>query len=221
MMKKTLILLFLSLVSYTAFSQFTPYYYPKPYLGMEHRGLFLSIAYGYNYTNVSIESVNYGETLINGSGTVVDVKLGGAICENFILHCTILSNATTGPKINSDYWNISNVKTDNKYYVSDFMFGVGATYYNDYNFLFSASIGLASYSMVNEKEDIDITSDGGYGIQLKAGKEWWISARWGIGVAAFYNSTNDLNLEGEYEEERIKSKNFGVVFNATFNGIKK
>jgi len=95
---------------------------------------------------------------------------------------------------------------------------VGLTYYTMDNFLFSSSIGVGGFTLVNEREDIDVSTDPGFSFQLKVGKEWWVSPKWAFGVSAYYLSTNSLNLKGDVAEERIISSNLGILISATLNG---
>ena len=193
---------------------------PKLFTGRKHRGFFLSMAMGVNQTNVKIDTKNFGFTTISGPGAGFDIKIGGTLTENLILHATLLSHGVTGPKINSDYWGINNTKADNKVSLSEGLIGLGLTYYTHDNFFFSSSMGFGGFTLINEHEDIDITTDNGLSMQLKAGKEWWVSPKWGIGCAIYYHHTNTLNQEGTFAEEQLKSNNFGIVFNATLNGRK-
>lgn len=181
--------------------------------GKRHRGFFLSYAPGINFTSVAIDSKNYGSSTYKGTGLGMDFKIGGTLTENLILHATIIGHGVVGPKIDD-------IKTDNKTSVSEMMFGAGLTYYNPSNYLFSASVGVGSYTLENEREDIDISTDNGFSCQLKVGKEWWVAAKLGIGVAAYYHYTNCLNQKGNYGEERIIGNNIGIVLNATLNGRK-
>ena len=54
-------------------------------------------------------------------------------------------------------------------------------------------------------------------MQLKAGKEWWISKRWGLGIAFTYGKTFVHNGPRDGEEEKLNSNRFGILLNATFN----
>ncbi|MDY0344739.1 MAG: hypothetical protein RBR28_14275 [Lentimicrobium sp.] len=54
-------------------------------------------------------------------------------------------------------------------------------------------------------------------MQLKIGKEWWVSKRGGLGLAATYGTTTLTNSPGGGIEERLSSNNLGILFNATLN----
>jgi len=150
----------------------------------------------------------------------MDIKIGGALAENLILHATILSHGATGPTVESDYWGFEELKTDNNVNISEGLVGGGLTYYIPENFFLSTSLGYGGFTFVNKREDFDVTTSNGLSYQIKAGKEWWVSPKWGIGLALYYHNTNCLNQAGYYAEERIKSHNFGILLNATLNGRK-
>jgi hypothetical protein len=215
-MTRLFIISILSIISIKTYAQ--EFQIPKHLTGRKHKGFFLSTGLGFNTTTVNVDSKNYGFATMSGQGAMFDFKIGGAITENLILHATILSHSVTGPKINSKDWNLDNYKTDNKIYIGEGMFGVGITYYTPENYFVSSSLGFGGLTFENEREDLSITTDNGFSYQLKAGKEWWVSPKWGIGVAVYYHNTNVLNQKGNDAEEKIKSNNFGVVFNATVNG---
>ncbi len=191
---------------------------PKRYTGHKHRGFYLSISPGGNNTNVTVDSKHYGYTTYKGLGSGLDLKIGGAINESFILHATIMGHGVTGPKIDSDDWQINNVKTDNKLSFSEMLIGAGFTYYNSLNYLVSVSMGIGFFTLENEREDIDVSSDPGFGFQLKFGKEWWVSPKWALGIAMYYHNTSCINQKGNYAEEKINSNNLGVLLSATMNG---
>jgi hypothetical protein len=71
--------------------------------------------------------------------------------------------------------------------------------------------------LTDSNNDISFSTDRGFSMQLKAGKEWWISKRWGLGVALTYGKTKLTNTPGGGVEELMNSNNFGILFNATLN----
>jgi hypothetical protein len=191
---------------------------PKQHRGRNHRGFYLSMAPGANLTNVKMND-NDGSTSFKGLGGGWDIKIGGTLKENLIVHATILMHSVYEPKIYDSSIGLNGTKAE-KIDLFESMIGAGITYYTPENFLLSPSIGFGGFTLTDEKKDEDSSSDKGFSFQLKAGKEWWISPRWGIGLAVYYHNTNVLNQKGKADEERIKSNNFGIVLNATLNGRK-
>ncbi len=189
----------------------------KEHNGRRHRGFFLSYSPGVNITNVKMKDYS-GTTTVKGFGGGMDLKIGGTLTENLILHATIIGHGVFEPKLYGD--GIQEGTSAKNADLGEVMFGVGLTYYTPDNFLFSTSMGLGGFTLTNEEEDIDGSSDNGFSFQLKTGKEWWVSRKIGLGVAVFYHYTNVLNLKGSVDEERLVSNTFGILLNATLNGRK-
>ncbi len=190
---------------------------PGSYTSKGRHGFYLSYAPGLFLTETKLDGKDYGHIKISGSGLGMDMKIGGALSNNLILHATIIGHGINGPKIRNDNDGIHNWKSDNSVSFTEMMIGAGITYYNAYDYLFSASAGLGNFTLESEKKDIDITTDDGFSYQLKVGKEWLISSRIALGVAFFFHHSNCLNQKGNDYEERLKSKNLGIVLNATYN----
>lgn len=205
----------LSLIGIQSYSQGMPYI--KEHNSRRHKGFFLSYAPGLNYTNVEMTG-NYGTTTVKGLGGGMDLKIGGTLTENLILHATIIGHGVFEPKLYGD--GIQDATTAQNVDLGEVMLGVGITYYTPDNFLFSTSMGLGGFTLTNEEEDIDGSSDNGFSFQLKAGKEWWVSRKLGLGLAVIYHYTNVLNLKGSVDEERLVSNTYGILLNATINGRK-
>ena len=188
----------------------------KEQSGRRHRGFFLSYSPGINITNVKATD-NYGSSTFKGVGLGNDFKIGGTIKENLILHATILGHGTYEPTI-YDANSRQNGNRAKDIDFGEFLIGAGITYYTPNNFLFSTSVGLGGFSLTDYSTDEDGSTDRGFSLQLKAGKEWWVSSRLGLGFAFYYHYTNVLNQAGSIDEERLIGNNFGIVLSTTLNG---
>jgi hypothetical protein len=185
---------------------------PDPHI---HKGLYLSMSLGPVFPSISDEAVGSYDLKFKGTGAQFDLKIGGAVKENFILHATITSNSMAGPKVTSG--GVSQ-NTSNNLSLSETMIGGGATYYfMPVNIFLSGSLGLGNFVLIDGDNDSSIKTDRGFSMQLKAGKEWWISRKWGLGVALTYGKTVLTNSPGGGTEEHMNSNNFGILFNATLN----
>jgi hypothetical protein len=193
---------------------------PQRYTGKKHRGFFLSCSPGINFTQIAVESEKYGYSSYEGFGSGFGLKIGGALVENLILHATMLVHSVEGPKIKSDVVWFNNIKLDNSVSLTEGMMGIGLTYYNSYNYLISGTIGMGGITLVKEKENYNFSTDNGFSLQLKAGREWWIAPNFGIGAAAYYQYSNIHSQAGTIVEEFITTNNIGVVLSATLNGRK-
>ncbi|MGE5479893.1 MAG: hypothetical protein ACM3U1_05645 [Chloroflexota bacterium] len=180
----------------------------------QHDGFYLSLALGPVFgeikDNVDLGIFGKEAYIYSGTGAILDVKIGGRVAENLLLHGTITSAAIPGPTVEHESTGKKEtIDSDNS--LGEVMFGAGLTYYfMPTNIFISGSVGLGMFTF-SGGHDVD-ASDAGIGVQLKAGKEWWVGDDWGLGVAVFYSTT-------AVEEDYLKygSNRFGVMFNATFN----
>jgi hypothetical protein len=180
-----------------------------------HRGFYLSMGLGANFSTVSdlvVGSYNYK---FKGVGVQFDGKVGGAIRENLILHGSLLVNSMSGPEVSSGG---QSQNTTSSLTLTEILIGGGATYYfMPYNIFLSGTFGMGEFGLTDDDSNTSVTTDMGFSMQLKAGKEWWISKRWGIGAAITYGKTKLTNDAGSSGKEDMDSNNFGILFNATFN----
>ena len=188
-----------------------------------HDGFYLSMSIGPVFGNVMVNTKSYGTlNTINMSGTggVFDFKIGGAIRENLILHADLISNGIAGPTIETTR-NLSttSVKAPDTFGVGEAMYGVGMTYYvMPSNILISGTLGLGKFTLTDTKDTKNnMTTQGGLSLQLKLGKEWWVSKNWGLGVGLTYGTTKVTNESTGNPTEELNSNRFGILFNTTFN----
>jgi len=181
----------------------------------KHKGFYLSMSLGPNFPSITDEVAGDYNYKYTGTGALLDFKIGGTLKENLILHATITSTSMSGPKITSGG---SSLNLDNDLGLGEAMIGAGITYYvMPVNILFSGSVGIGNFTLVDGKNDTSISTDRGVSFQLKAGKEWWVSKRWGLGFAFTYSRTSLTNEPGGSISEVMGSNNFGIVFNASLN----
>ncbi len=181
----------------------------------QHKGFYLSMGLGPNFPSIKSEVIGDYDLTFTGVGAQFDLKIGGAIKENLILHATLLSNSMPGPKTTSA--DGSSQKTSNNLTLGESMLGGGITYYlMPSNIFLSGSLGIGNFTVIDDDKESNVSTDRGFSMQLKVGKEWWVSKRWGLGVALTYGKTNLTNkpISGN---ELLRSNNFGILFNATLN----
>jgi len=185
----------------------------------QHTGFYLSMSAGPVFGKISTDVISPNPGLVEfsgGSGAKFDLKIGGAVKENLILHGTIISSTLNGPVVKVG--NQAGKASDNLT-VGETMIGGGLTYYiMPSNIFLSGSAGIGRFTLLDTKDDtVNGSTDNGFSMQLKAGKEWWIGKRWGLGIALTYGKT--VVHHGPYDgvEEKSNSNRFGILFNATFN----
>ena len=182
----------------------------------QHTGFYLSLAAGPNFPSINSEVIGEWNVTFTGTGAQFDIKIGGAVKENLILHATLTSNAMTGPKMTSGGQSMN---ASNDMSLGEAMIGGGVTYYlMPLNFFLSGSVGIANFTvMEGNNSSNSVSTDRGFSMQLKIGKEWWVSKRWGLGIAATYGKTKLTNSPGDGIKEHLNSNNVGILFNATLN----
>ena len=181
-----------------------------------HDGFFLNLALGFGYQGFTYDADKAAFDMeANGVSSEFDLKLGGTIAPNTILHATLLGVTNTAEieaKRNGKKLGSSSDMSENMS-----MLGIGVTYYLPENIFFSGSIGMAAFNLQdNTDEDKDIMGQtkNGIGVQIAAGKEWWVSDNWGLGasVAFTYGAAEDKDDLGDASAYAVN-----VMFSATFN----
>jgi hypothetical protein len=194
-MKKSLALFAVLLITTSLFAQ------------REHHGFYLSLAAGPAWGTVN-GSDNQGNSLdVEGAGAELDLQLGGTIIPGLILHGTITAKSVVGPTING-------VSVSKDYSLSETMLGVGVTHYTPKNIFFTGNFGVGSFAFADAKTST--STDNGFSFLLKAGKEWWLSKKIGLGAAFTYGGTSLTNTEGNITE-KWKSNRLGVVLQLTID----
>jgi hypothetical protein len=185
----------------------------------KHTGFYLSFNGGYDFgvnaTTKFPDSSTVHDYTFSGSGIQFGFSIGAAVKENLVLFADLISfTDITGPaiKINDSV----PFSTNDNLSVDNYVIGAGIMYYfMPYNVFISASIG-PSFTDVSDNS-CDYYSGIGFGAEIRAGKEWWVSRRWALGVVALYqftiqNSGDIFRLSG-----RMHSSMGGISFSATFN----
>ena len=123
----------------------------------QHKGFYLSMSLGPNFASISDKVAGSYDYVFSGTGAQFDLKIGGAISGNLILHATIISNSLTGSKIKSD--GVSQ-NTSNNVTIGEAMFGAGITYYvMPSNILLSGSLGLGNFTVLDNGQKNSVSSD--------------------------------------------------------------
>ncbi|WP_163436737.1 outer membrane beta-barrel protein [Fibrobacter succinogenes] len=180
-----------------------------------HDGGFLSIAMGMGYQSIDFVVEEWQEETDNKAGlaTDIDVKLGGNVSYNTLLHLTLAGTTKTGT---TDY--------DREYEdirVNMSLLGLGVTHYFENNIFITGSCGISQFhansdvavfsAVVKNRATKDINT--GFGFQVGGGKEWWVSDNWGIGASAalLYGFASNL------KDTKESSLGITLRFSATYN----
>jgi hypothetical protein len=185
----------------------------------EHDGLFLRMLLGVGYAELVEEDVMGSDLKFSGAAVPFRFQIGGSIAKNLIAYGEFGFASQTNPKM--EWMGQSESSSDITVSVGDL--GLGITYYlMPVNIYFSLS-GLFSQTQLeynNTKSESDIEFKFLNGINVMAGKEWWVGNQWALG-AALYGYYSDMHvqtsIEGINYEYFTRNYSFGAMISATFN----
>lgn len=178
-------------------------------------GLFLSMSIGPSYMSINddITGTIYDNMKFKGIGVVFDAQLGAVLKEGFILHGDLISISSGSVDVTIDGVEVGTMEGENS--IGMMMFGGGATYYfMPQNIFISGTLGLGGFSITTG--DDTVTTQKGFGLFCKIGKEWYVSRNWDLGFNFSFNYTN-VNNNVETISEKLSGFSAGIGFNATFN----
>ncbi|MEP7373705.1 MAG: hypothetical protein ABI675_09980 [Chitinophagaceae bacterium] len=205
-------LTFLSILSFVSLSAVAQ----QKHETFSHKGFYLSLAAGPAFGDIKGKDHNNYPFITKGTAFGFDAQIGGAIQTNLILHGTLQIKSIYGPKIND-------VRFGGKYSFDENFFGAGMTKYTAENFFITGNVGLGYYTLSLETNNPfasqDVSTDMGFSFNIRAGKEWMVSGKWGLGAVLFFNRTS-LKTRDETFTEKWNSNRFGIYFQATYNRLK-
>ncbi len=205
-MKRYILIFILSLSVFTSSAQDGFHQHDGFYLAMATGPVFGSI-----HDNVGSETITF-----RGTAGMFDLKLGGAIKENIILHAAMISTTLSGPRVKVT--GKSEEKAPNTLTIGEAMYGAGLTYYYlPFNCFAQGTFGIGNFTLIDSKNNLSYSTTRGFAMQLKVGKEWWVGKNWGLGVGISYGKTSLTDRPSSNVVEKLNSNRLGIVFNATFN----
>ena len=194
---------------------------PPPAGYHEHDGFFLSMGLGpltASYDDkVSGNAPFAGSTLtFSGWGALFDVRIGGSIGTNLILSGDLIGRSLVEPKLEI---NGGGSATLEDVTFTEALVGAGLTYYlMPENIFFSATLGLSNISLDYYRSGTRVTgtTDTGFGVNVKVGKEWWVGDDWALGIAGS-GSWMSLTNKPSGATEDFTGYSFSVQFSATYH----
>ncbi len=184
-----------------------------------HEGVLFGFGIGIGASKLTANPTGDGiRQEFTGGGSSLDLRLGGAIAENFSLHATILMDQINGTDLASPH----DPATSEAYQRVGFSFmGLGFTnYIMPSNFFVSVSGGIADFDRQFVGKEVVNSDKAGLGLQLKVGKEWWVSSNWALGLAADFEWATvkpEYPVEGMVSApERDFYRNIGLQFSASY-----
>lgn len=173
------------------------------YRGHTHGGGFLlRLSGGLGAASTSADIEGDDPELSGGSGDI-NIAIGGIVSPGLALHGTIWGWSVQDPEV--EWLGVEGwIPAD----LSMSAIGGGLTYYfMPANLYLSGSLGLATLSLERAESDTGLAFD------FTVGKEWWVGARWGLGIAGAFGYHS---IPGEGDED-WSGRNIALRFTATFN----
>lgn len=193
-----------------------------------HDGFFLRLGMGGGYARTSI-SIDGDKLTYSGTSVPFELAMGAAIRPNLVLFGEVFSAQMFSPT--SKY--AGETRTASSMNMSIQGVGPGVAYYfMPINIYISGSVLLHKVSFTSDNDDYESTdlSTIGFAANLMAGKEWWVSRDWGIGLAAhlmlgtaknraLYDESASLadRPNAGFVEGRWNSVAAGLLMSATYN----
>ena len=135
---------------------------------------------------------------------------------NLILYGEVVGTMAPEPTLDSTGGTSATLlNTD----VSLFGIGPGVAYYLEpWNVYFSGTLALSQvtkdiHDPGTSSRSIEVTNMG-MGVSFMAGKEWWVSHDWAIGVAGLLHVAS---MQVRAYDARMSATTASVVFSATYN----
>jgi hypothetical protein len=179
--------------------------------GVRHRHdrFYLRMFLGGGYTDWEADS--RPKVTLDGTSGAFGIALGGAVAENFIIYGEAFGSAVTGPELK--YGDVEGTFSED---ISTSVTGFGpgiAYYFVPANLYLSGTLALSQMTL-SEKGDEIAETEMGFGLNLMAGKEWWVSDNWGLGLAVQVYG-GQMDDKGGSPTWSVRA--FNVAFSATYN----
>ena len=175
-----------------------------------HDGLFLRLSGGFGGASTDATD-EFGDKLeFSGLSGDANFAIGGMVSRNLALHGTFWGWAISDPDVEIN--NDDQGELDGSLTMS--AIGGGVTYYfMPTNLYLSGSLGLGQLELDIENVG-DADTDWGLVFDATIGKEWWVSANWGLGLAGGFgfHSISEDNFDDNWSGVSL-----GLRFSATFN----
>lgn len=180
-----------------------------------HDGFYLNLQLGPGYTSMSASSGGTDVT-ISGGGAAFSMGIGGAVAPNLILFGHVLADSSVDPKVEIE--GFGSGTADGSVTVAGF--GAGVAYYvMPVNVFLMGSALATQISSSDDSGNESGESELGFGINLGAGKEWWVSDNWGIGAALQFLAArmNDKGTNVSGSKPAWTTVSIAATLTATFN----
>jgi hypothetical protein len=183
-----------------------------------HDGFFLRLTTGPAGGAVSLDVPDQDERTWSGGGWGSSIDIGGAVVRDLVVFGRLRVVSLFDPKV-----RVGDETEDlggDSFFVTQGLFGAGLNYYvMPINIYFGGTIGFATLTTERNPRSGDTQrrgSDVGFGIDLDAGKEWWVGDNWGLGVALRL-SLASIPAGDDFPQDAVFGSGFvSILFSATY-----
>jgi hypothetical protein len=155
-----------------------------------------------------------GDLTYSGGMGSFGLDIGAAVTENLIIFGRLSDVVLFNPKV--EIGNTTGTLKDTS--LAFALFGPGLSYYfMPINLYVGGAIGLGAASIHTSGSSSDWNSRTGVGLELDAGKEWWVGDDWGLGVLLRYSHYDVPPDKDDSNHAHLIENSFGVFFTATYN----
>jgi hypothetical protein len=190
------------------------YYAPAAYYGFhQHDGFYMRLYAGFGFLSASEEYQGTNYTY-SGFAGMLGASFGGVVARNLVVYGELMGASVTNASLSAAGYTDAYSGTD----LELFGFGPGITYYFEPVNLYLS--GTLLFSQVSFSDTGSGYSQGdsnmGLGANFMVGKEWWVTADWGIGIAGLAHLSSMGDSVAGYDTN-LRVASFTVLFSATYN----
>jgi hypothetical protein len=183
----------------------------------QHDGPWMRLQLGYGYLSGSISNAQDGiHESFSGDGLTFAAAFGSVVRRNLVVYGELLLTHIANKQDPPPAFNEDDLSAD----LTMLGVGPGLAYYLDpYDVYLSTS--LAFTSIIRTPLGHLIPSNGnsiasyGIGVNFMVGKEWWLSADWGLGLAAQARFAG-TGEHGSFETT-VSASAYSLLVSSTFN----
>ena len=181
----------------------------------QHDGFFLRFHGGAGSGKMVEEDLLGSDMTLSGLAGVFRFQIGGTVATNLVLFGEMGAFVMSDPEM--EWQTLSGTAENVDLSISDI--GAGLSYYFMPSNIYLSGTFTISRDRIELKDlNRSGSTQSGFGMYFSIGKEWWVSADWGLGVAGFgyFSQTTDKDASSN-QEYTVKNTVFGIVFSATYH----
>ncbi|MCG5052141.1 MAG: hypothetical protein KA712_04200 [Myxococcales bacterium] len=176
----------------------------------QHDGVFVRMTLGAGRAKMTLLGEGAPSSVHAGEAAALSLAVGGAVRPNLIVFGQLTYLTLPGPTVSQGGTVTERLSNDRRLIVAGL--GPGLTYYFAENYFMGLGFMLCRvYAQDGQRVFTD--SKRGVALDLRLGREWWLSDNWGVGVFVSFE------VAGAARETsgRWKTQASAVGLSATFN----